>query len=116
VIYSVSKTSKRTPKNYDGTQVTTHRISDLLPVVLVEIGTVYQDRPDLILAAWPSIVGSTMAPMTQAISFQEGVLVVKVKNSTLHSLLSQQDKPKILAALRNKFPNIDIKNVFFRIG
>jgi hypothetical protein len=107
---------RRTPKNYDGTQVTTHRVCDLLPQVLEKIGEVYQDRPDLILAAWPDIIGSKLAPMTQAVSFIEGVLVVKVKNSTLHSLLRQHDKQKVLDKLRKKFPKVEINNVFFRIG
>jgi hypothetical protein len=41
---------------------------------------------------------------------------VKVKNSTLHSLLSQNDKPRILQLLRQQFPNAEIKNIYFRIG
>lgn len=107
---------QRTPKDYQGTKPTTHRVSDVLPHVLTKIGEVYQDRPDLILASWPDIIGSQLASMTQAISFSEGVLVVKVKNSTLYSLLSQNDKPKILANLRAKFPKVKIVNIFFRLG
>lgn len=106
----------RTPKNYDGTAVTIHRVSELLPDVLSKIGGAYQQRPDLILAAWPEIIGVQLASMTQAISFSEGVLVVKVKNSTLHSLLSRNDKPRILNSLRQKFPNVTIKTIVFRIG
>lgn len=110
------KSKRRTPKNYDGTEVTTHRVTDLLPVVLAQIGEAYQDRPDLILASWPEIIGSQLSSMTQAISFNEGVLVVKVKNSTLHSLLSQNDKPRILSSLKKRFPKVEIKNIIFRIG
>lgn len=112
----MGKSSSRTPKNYDGTGVTTHRVSDLLPAVLSEIGQVYHQRPDLVLAAWPDIIGPKLASMTQAYSFIDGVLVVKVKNSTLHSLLSQNDKPRILAILRQRFPNVEIRTVVFRIG
>ncbi len=107
---------RRTPKNYDGTRPTIHRMRDLLPGVLKQVGNVYADRPDLILAAWPEVIGSALAKMTQATAFHDGVLVVKVKNSTLHSLLSQRDKPKILQTLRNMFPKVEIKNIFFRIG
>ena len=82
----MGKSIRRTPKGYDGTGLTTHKVSDLLPQVLARIGDVYQDRPDLILSAWPEIIGQKLAPMTQAVSFVEGVLSVKVKNSTLHSL------------------------------
>lgn len=112
----MSKSYRRTPRNYEGTQVTTHKFSDLLPIVLEKIGEVYQDRPDLILAAWPEIIGHRLVSMAQAVSFEDGVLIVKVKNSTLHSLLSQNDKPRILNSLRSKFPKVPIKNVVFRIG
>lgn len=106
----------RTPKYYDGTGVTTHKFSDLLPVVLSQISETYQDRPDLILSSWPEVIGPNLASMTQAVSFSDGVLSVKVKNSTLYSLLSRHDKPRILAALRQRFPKICINNIWFKIG
>lgn len=112
----VSKFYSRTPKNYDGTKLTTHRVSELLPVVLSQIGKVYEDRPDLVLAAWPDVIGSNLAPMTQAVSFVDGVLIVKVKNSALYQLLSQNDNSRILNSLRQRFPNMKIKTIFFRIG
>jgi hypothetical protein len=107
---------RRTPKYYDGTELTARRMSELLPAVLSQIGKVYVQRPDLILAAWPDVIGPKLAPMTQAVSFIDGILVVKVKNSTLHSLLSQNDKPGILNVLRKKFPDVLIKTIYFRIG
>ncbi len=110
------KPRSRTPRFYDGTRLTTHRMNDLLPAVLSRIGQVYQQRSDLILAMWPDIIGPKLAPMAQAISFSEGILLVKVKNSTLYSLLSQNDKPRLLNELRQKFPHVDIKTIFFRIG
>jgi len=112
----VNKPYNRTPKNYDGTHPTTHHLKELLPNILSHIGKVYEQRPDLVLAAWPDIIGSKLALMTQAISFIDGVLVVKVKNSTLHSLLSQNDKPRILSKLRQRFPRVFIKTITFRIG
>jgi Dna[CI] antecedent, DciA len=112
----MSHWTKRTPKNYDGTGVTTHRVSDLLSKVLSKIGDSYKDRPDIILASWPDVIGQKLAPMTEAVSFKDGILTVKVKNSTLHSLLTQYDKPRILNSLRHKFPSADVKNVVFRIG
>lgn len=106
----------RTPRGYDGPGVTTHKVGDLLTNVLATIGDSFKERPDLLLAAWPEIIGQKLAPMTQAVSFCEGVLLVKVKNSTLYSLLNQNDKLKILNSLRQKFPKMQIKNVVFRIG
>ncbi|WP_068466501.1 DUF721 domain-containing protein [Candidatus Protochlamydia phocaeensis] len=112
----MSKSYSRTPRHYDGTQLTTHCINDVLPAVLSKIGEAYHQRPDLILAMWPEIIGPKLAAMTQAVSFADGILVVKVKNSTLHSLLSQNDKPRILNQLRQKFPQVEIKTISFRIG
>lgn len=110
------KSNRRTPKNYDGTAVTTHQIGDLLSAVIFKIQQSYQERPDLVLAAWPEVIGPQLAAMTEAVSFVDGILLIKVKNSTLHSLLSQNDKTKIIANLKKKFPQIQLKNVLFRIG
>lgn len=110
------KTIPRIPKNFDGTGVTTHKVSELLAAVLSQISETYNDRPDLILASWPDIIGPKLAGMTQAVVFNDGVLTVKVKNSTLHSLLSRHDKSRILAALRQRFPKACIQNIVFRIG
>lgn len=106
----------RTPKNYDGCEVTSQRLSDVLSHVLKGITDTHQERPDLVLAAWPSIVGEKLAPMTQAVSFFEGVLVVKVKNSTLYSLLCQHEKARLVKALKAKFPKVYIKAIHFRMG
>jgi hypothetical protein len=112
------KTTQRNPKNYDGTRLTTRKMSDLLPVVLEKISEIYSERPDLILAAWPTVIGPTLATMTEAVSFsfKDGILIVKVKNSSLHDLLTHKDKPRILNILRMKFPKVSINNIFFRIG
>ena len=112
----VSAFYSRTPRQYDGTELTTHRMNDLLPQVLAKIGEVYQQRSDLILAMWPDMIGAKLAEMTQAVSFIDGVLFVKVKNSTLHNLLSQYEKTRLLRLLRQRFRHVEIKNICFRIG
>lgn len=106
----------RKPRNYDGSQLTTRKLSDVLPQVLHQVNETFSDRPDLILAAWPEIIGPHLAPMTQAVSFAEGVLTVKVKNSSLYALLSTNDKPRLVREMRLKFPRILIKTILFRIG
>lgn len=99
-----------------GSRVTNKQMKDLLPKVLSHIGAIYRDRPDLILAAWPLIIGEKLASMTKAICFEKGILVVKVSNSTLYSLLSQHERGRLLKNLREKFPAVEIKNIHFRIG
>lgn len=112
----MSRKIRRTPRGYDGPGVTTHRFTDVLSSVLATIGDLYNKRPDLVMAAWPEIIGPKLATMTQVVSFQEGILTVKVKNSTLHSLLSQHDRLRILNHLRQKFPKVSINSIVFRIG
>lgn len=107
---------QRTPKDYNGTALTTHRVNEVLPFVLKKLQQVYCHRPDLIIASWPEIIGPKLAPMTQAISFIDGILLVKVRNSTLYSLLNQHDKPRILMKLKEKFPDTNIRGISFRIG
>lgn len=114
--------SKRFPKKQTGPasgslqRNTAHHIRQLLPHVLQKISQRYGDRPDLVLAAWPEVVGPILAPMTEAVAYREGVLTVKVKNSPLYSLLNQNDKPRLIQSLRDKFPNMMIKTIVFRLG
>jgi len=110
------KIKRRNPKNYDGKRITSHTIGSLLPVVLKQVTNIYGERGDLILNAWPDIIGPHLAGMTQATAFDGGVLYVKVRNSTLYSLLAQHDKPRILNKLRQKFPGTNIKTIVFKMG
>lgn len=107
---------KRLPKNYDGNGITSRHLRDLMPDVLGKITESFSDRPDLVLAAWPDVIGIHLAPMTQAVSFIDGVLVVKVKNSSLYSLLSTREKARLIQALKVKFPKVFIKTILFKIG
>jgi hypothetical protein len=106
----------RKPEGYDGTERTTSDMRDLLPRLLGKIGVAHKERPDLILLAWPEVIGEKLAPMTKAVSFADGILVVKVNNSTLYSLLSQHERGRLLKSLREKFPAAGIKNIAFRLG
>jgi hypothetical protein len=112
----VRKPNRRIPWGYDGPNVTTRKFSDILPEVLSRINRAHGERPDLILASWAQVVGPQISNFTTPVSFVDGVLSVRVKNSTLHSLLSQNEKPKILNILRQKFPKVMIKDIRFRLG
>ena len=97
-------------------KLTNKQMRDLLPKMLGKIGGLQRDRPDLIVAAWPQVIGEKLAPMTQALSFDKGILWVRVNNSTLYSLLSQHERSRLLRALREKFISVEIKNICFRLG
>lgn len=108
--------ASRTAKNYDGPQLTGKVVAEMLPEILQEISLQAEKRPDLVLAAWPEIIGPKFANMAQAVQFFEGQLFVKVNNSTLFALLQQHERPRLLKALQTKFPKIEIRNIVFRMN
>lgn len=105
----------RTPRNYDGTKTTGKLISQVLPEMMQALGERVKERPDEVLKAWPGVVGELHASMSKAVSFESGILKVKVKNSSSHSVLSQK-APDLLRNLREKFPYATIKKILFSIG
>lgn len=98
------------------TALTSRKLKQLLPSFLKIVGKRHQERPDLIIAAWPHVIGPRLASMTRAVSFQGGFLNVKVRNSSLLSLLVQYERKRLRKELRQKFPNATIRNIQFHIG
>ena len=107
---------KRTPRNYDGILAPAKTIKELLPEVLGKIQKNRVEPGENLIGAWPSIIGPNLAKMTEAVSFVDGVLTVKVKSSTLYSLLSLHEKPHLLRKLQENFPKTQVRNIMFRIG
>ncbi len=97
-------------------KLTNKHLKDLLPSILADIAGKKKERPDLILAGWGEVIEEKWRLMTQAVSFEKGVLMVKVKNAALYSLLVQQERHKLLRKLQDKFPEVELKNIIFRIG
>ena len=97
-------------------RLTNKLLVNLLPKMLERIAAMQKDQPDLIVSAWQEIIGKDLGHMAKAIGFEKGILMVKVSNSTLYSLLAQHEKKRLLQMLRKKFPSIDIKTIHFRIG
>ncbi len=101
----------------DSTKVSNRKLGDLLPQILAKVEAKLNAKPQAILDHWPKIVGPELAPMTRAERFDDGVLYVKVKNSTLLSMLSNpHDKKRLMESMRSKLSGISIKNIVFRIG
>lgn len=113
---TIRENMQRTPRNYNGTARTTKELKTVLSGVLKNVRKKQSINPQQIVSAWPSIVGEKLAPMAQAEAFEEGVLFVKVSNSTLYSLLAQNEKGNLLKKLRAQFKNTEIKNIIFRRG
>ncbi len=99
------------------TKVTSRKLGEVLPGVLAKVEARFHLQPQNVVDAWPEVIGSKLAAMSRAERFEDGVLYVKVKNSTLLSLLSNpHDKSKLIQSIRVKFSGISIRNIVFRIG
>jgi hypothetical protein len=105
--------NERTRRNFDGTSPTGKKISDLLPQILVDIGSKTGEPQEAVFLMWFSLIGEKMAPFTQPLSLKNGMLTIKVKSATLYALLCQHEKPRLLKALQAKF---SVKDIVFRIG
>src|SRR5437879_368022 len=81
--------NSRTPRNYSGVVNPAKKMTDLLPDVLNDLGRKAKDPREEVFRFWNELIGEKMAPMAEPVSFVEGVLTVKVKSSTLYSLLCQ---------------------------
>ena len=106
----------RTPKNFDGIEPTGKSIDHLLNKILSDIGKQAGQMGSEVIQAWGHVLGPKFANLTEAVGMQDGVLTVKVKSSTLYSLLCQHEKPRLLKKLRELFPRIEIRDIVFRIG
>lgn len=103
----------RTPKNYSGIHNPVKKMTDLLPEILSDLGRKAQDPREEIFRFWRELIGEKMAPLAEAVSFADGVLTVKVKSSTLYSLLVTHERARLLGRLQEKF---SIRNLQFRVG
>jgi len=103
----------RTPRNYFGTENPAKKMADLLPDVLGSISKKAADPREELFRFWNELMGEKMAPLTEPVSFADGVLTVKVKSSTLYSLLVAHERPRLLGRLKEKF---SIRNLVFRVG
>lgn len=104
---------RRTPRNFQGTKPTEKTIASLLPDVLKKFHAQAAEPAEEIFAFWRQLLGPKMGPLTEPVSYLNGVLTVKVKSSTLYSLLSQHEKPRLIKELSQRF---SVRGLVFRIG
>ena len=107
---------KRLPKKYDGKMPTSRHIKHLLPLILTGISSKLKDNPAEIISVWQDVVGDKIARLTQVVELGEGVLKIRVDNSTLYSLLVEHEKQRLLKVLQKRLPKLRIKILLFRIG
>lgn len=107
---------KRTPKNYDGVEIPSKQLKELLEMMVVDMDNKLKRRPKRVIETWKEIAGPKLVLMTEVISFNDGILEIKVKNSILFSLLCQHEKERLLKSLQGRFSKKTIRNIIFRIG
>jgi hypothetical protein len=112
----MKKLYRRTPRNFDGTKNTGHSIGPLLSDILLQMEQRVKGNVEEIATGWKSVIGEALAPMTDVASFEKGILTVKVKSSTLYSLLCQHEKNRLLSELQKKYSKEKIRDLKFRIG
>lgn len=83
---------------------------------MAQISEKLKDDPRAILELWPKIVGPKISEMARAVSFESGVLKVRVENSTLYSLLNAYEKKRLLFEFRKHLPKVQFRDILFRIG
>jgi predicted nucleic acid-binding Zn ribbon protein len=110
------KSNKRTKKNYDGINWPVKELKNILPSMISEISQKNKKNPLTIQREWKNIIGEKLAPMTEVERFEDGKLIVKVKSSTLHSLLCQHEKQKLLTILQKKYSKETVRDIIFRVG
>jgi len=117
VVESYPRDNSRANFYYDGSKPTSRRLRDLLPSVMSKLGSLYKSQPEVVLNAWQHVIGEKFLPFTRAARFENGVLLVLVKNSTLFSLLNNPvDKQRLVNELRKRAPGAIVNQIVFRIG
>jgi uncharacterized secreted protein with C-terminal beta-propeller domain len=94
---------------------TNNKIIDHLPNILSDIEKKYLNQPNKILDYWPEIVGDKISKLTKAYKFEKNTLYIKVRSSTLYSILSKYEKQKLLNLMQKKFSKQTISNIVFQI-
>ena len=71
-------------------------------------------RADLVLQAWPIVIGPGIAPMARAICFvPPGKLKVEIDNYSLYNLCLNKQGKELLNELRRKVPTVLIVEINF---
>ena len=112
----VAKSQRSVPKNYDGIKPTGRLVESLLDTTFKKISASFDARPQNIFAIFLGLINEQFRPLVKPVFFADGKLIVKVKNSTLLSILTSQEKGRLLHNLRDQIPSVPIQDIVFQIG
>lgn len=91
------------PRFFSGTQPTSHALDLLVSRWLRAFDKRVSDSPEKAFAAWDAVVGLKISALARPLTFSEGILTVRVQNSTLMSLLAGTERKQILQRLRRQY-------------
>ena len=107
---------RQTPKNYDGIETTGKLASGMVSNVLKGIQKALDAQPKNVFMVFSGLLDERMRPLVEPVFFAKGILTVKVKNATLLSILSSQEKTRLVHNLRRTIPSVEIQDIVFQSG
>ena len=90
-------------------------VGRILHKTLAALPTAKRIKGQLVVDAWAEVVGEIVAQKTEALSFTNGILFVRVSDSVWAQHLVLQKK-QILAKLKRAAKTRIIKDIYFQVG
>ena len=112
----VKRSVGRVPRGYDGKKPTGRLIGTMTDSILNQISKKFDAKPQNIYNVFLTLMNDQVRPLVKPYNFHNGVLVVKVKNGTLLSILATQERGRLISEMRAKLPRAEIQNIVFQIG
>jgi len=91
-------------------------VGETLEAVMRKLGLQERLTESQILGAWKEIVGEWFSLHTCPDRIRDGVLYVRVVQSSIHYELDRNWKPKIVQKLKTRFGAGKVRDVRFRVG
>lgn len=90
--------------------------SELIPKLMKKLGLSGRLHEEEIRNAWRSVVGDFIAQHSTPQKLAEGILYVRVLQSSVHYELDRVWRPQIVQKLKQRFGNNVVRDVRFRLG
>jgi hypothetical protein len=98
------------------TRDTAKLVSEPLGRVMQSLGLGDRLREEEVKRAWKEIVGEFLSGHSTPFSLQNGILIVRVLQPTLHYELDRVWKPQLVQKLKQRFGARVVRDIKFRIG
>lgn len=91
-------------------------VSETLAKVMAGLGLKDRLREEEVLQAWGEIVGEFIAANSSPQSLKDGILYIRVLQSTVHFELDRIWKPQIIKKFKDRFGTRAVRDIKFRLG